>query len=138
MESNKSETETEAEPTLTDKQYQESIRWKFGELKEKAVKKKKNRYELIKRLIVGIGFMAMYINSYLVSTVAMAIMPYYLMIMISSELLELNRDEVKDRYSGIKKYEWCIILCGQLLTLQESLFNRTFLKNTDITRETNE
>ena len=56
--------------------------------------------------------MAMYINSYLLSTVAMAIMPYYLMIMVSSELLELNRDASKDRFSGIRKYEWGIILCG--------------------------
>ena len=82
--------------------------------------------------------MAMYINSYLLSTVAMAIMPYYLMIMVSSELLELNRDAAKDRSSGIRKYEWGIILCGQLLTLKESLLNRSFLQNTGITRETNE
>ena len=133
---NKSETETEAEPSLTAQQYEDSIRWKLGEPKAKAVKKKKNRYELIKRLIVGIGFMAMYINSYLVSTAAMAIMPYYLMIMVSSELLELNRDSAKDAITGIKKYEWGIVLCGQIMTLHESILNRTFLMNTGLTRET--
>ena len=132
----KSETETEAEAALTEQQYQESIRWKLGEPKAKAVKKKKNRYELIKRLIVGIGFMAMYINSYLVSTVAMAVMPYYLMIMVSSELLELNRDASKDSMTGIKKYEWGIIICGQVMTLHESILNRTFLINSGLNRET--
>ena len=65
-----------------DKTYQESIKWKFGELKEAPAgpKKKKTRPEMIKRLFVGFFVMAIYINSYLVSTLTMALMPYFLML----------------------------------------------------------
>ena len=59
---------------------------------------------MVKRLIVGIGFMAMYINSYLLSTLTMVLMPYYLMLVVQSELLALDRSEAKDKLCGIYKH----------------------------------
>ena len=86
MDSDKFESgasETDADPKLTEKEYLDSIKWKVGELKDlsgAAKKKGKGKWEMIKRLWTGFFFMSMYINSYLISTFTMALMPFYLML----------------------------------------------------------
>ena len=59
---------------------------------------------MVKRLLVGIGFMAMYLNSYLLSTLTMVLMPFYLMLVVQSELLALDRNVAKDKLCGIYKH----------------------------------
>ena len=67
---------------------------------------------MIKRIFVGFFVLALYINSYLVSTLTMTLMPFVLMMVASSELLDLNRNPVKDRQSGTKRREWLIVILG--------------------------
>ena len=91
------ETDTEAETALTEQEYKDSIEWKVGQIKPKTTKVKKTKAEMIKRIFVGFFVLALYINSYLVSTLTMTLMPFVLMMVASSELLDLNRNPVKDR-----------------------------------------
>ena len=74
--------------------------------------------------------MAMYINSFLLSTLTMALMPIFLMFMVQSELLALGRNKYKDQLTGICKREWAIVLAGHFITIPKSLLNPTFLSNT--------
>ena len=106
------ETDTEAETALTEQEYKDSIEWKVGQIKPKTTKVKKTRAEMIKRIFVGFFVLALYINSYLVSTLTMTLMPFVLMMVASSELLDLNRNPVKDRQSGTKRREWLIVILG--------------------------
>ena len=91
------ETDTEDEPMLTEKEYQESIRWKIGEKKDELVKKKKTKWEIVKRVLVGFFVLAFYISSYQISTFTMALTPVILAFIIQSELINLDRNEKKDR-----------------------------------------
>ena len=106
------ETDTEAETALTEQEYKDSIEWKVGQIKPKTTKVKKTKAEMIKRIFVGFFVLALYINSYLVSTLTMTLMPFVLMMVASSELLDLNRNPVKDRQSGTKRREWLIVILG--------------------------
>ena len=81
------ESDTEDEPLLTDKEYQESLKWHFGEMKEASASKKKTIWEILKRVFVGFFFLSTYINSYLVNTFTMALVPIVLEISVQSELL---------------------------------------------------
>ena len=121
-----SETETEADPIPDDEVLAESVKWKIGMLKTgaKASSKEKNRAAIIKRLIVGFFVMAAYINCFLFSTLTMAILPYYLFIVIQYELLALVRNPAKDKYSGCYKREWGMIIAGHLALLPSSLLDR--------------
>ena len=124
-----SETEAEADPLPDEAELEESIKWKIGTLKTgaKASSKEKNRAAMVKRLIVGFFVMAVYINCYLFSTLTMAILPYYLLITIQSELLALGRNSAKDKFSGCYKREWGMIIAGHLSLLPSSLFDRSVL-----------
>ena len=73
-----------------------------------STKKKKSKWEVIKRVLVGFFVLACYINSYLLSTLAMALTSVVIALTAQSELLSLNRNEKKDKQSGIYKHEWGI------------------------------
>ena len=47
---------------------------------------------MIKRIFVGVFVLALYVNSYLVSTLTMTLIPFILMLVACSELLELDRN----------------------------------------------
>ena len=90
--SDNTETETEAETALTEQEYKESIEWKVGQIKPKAVKAKKTKAEMIKRIFVGFFVLALYMNSFFLSTLTMTLIPFVLMLVACSELLELGRN----------------------------------------------
>ena len=117
------ETDTEDEPVLTEEEYKESIKWKFGEKKDVSTKKKKTKLEIIKRIYTGFFVLACYINSYLLSTFTMALTPFIMMLIVQSELLSLNRIEKKDRRCGIYKREWAIQFAGHLTWVPKTFLN---------------
>ena len=122
LESN--DSETEIEQLLDEKDYQESIKWKFGQLKDApAAKKKKTMADIIKRCFVGFFVLGLYVNSYLISTLTMALLPYYLLITAQHEMLLLKRNETKDRQSWCYTIEWAIALAGHFMLLPKSLMD---------------